>query len=497
MDRYNRQKHWRILVVWAFCLQLFVTSSPSTGMVLRIRLADGSMEKILVQPGTEETMTLSDILKPFNVEEDSSIQFGPSTDSPIDKTSTLSQLGAKHGSLFTIKPKTTTTQKPSESRFSQLKVEKRTWDPFPDLAKDYENALLRTKTRRSSQSGMSYRDIERLHSSLHVVEPQQEGPFKRIYMCQNSAQRFHANGLNKKGGVTCRVGLLLGTVQSERVDSRPRKARTSLSSQTSDSEYCTVAKVQAIWEPSGQKSSNNGIYDASIAQGLLERNPRVLYIAEKLGLVPVGWIFTYQDNRQEDEDNLPVYDLDVQTACKLQIAKMRSQEGSDGSKFVTLAMDSASGGTEAFQMSDVSVQMVHENILVPKEGISQRHVATKHEIVVDGKQTKQLDSVLCLVNTAMLSHVGSFAGKTATSSVKKNGSLTNKTKKTLLEAISNDSKLLEELCNFNTLLALDQSLSREDTEELCGLVRKWSRGQKQGTKVGSKVKMHLKGILET
>ena len=97
----------------------------------------------------------------------------------------------------------------------------------------------------------------------------------------------------------------------------------------------------------------------------------------------------------------------------------------------------------------------------------------------------------------MLSHVGSFAGKTAVSTVKKNGSLTNKAKKALLGAIDDDTKLLEELCNFNTLLALDQSLSSDDSEELCGLVRKWSRGQKQGTTVASKVKMHLRAILET
>lgn len=484
----------KFLGIWGLCLQLYVASSSSDkGMVIRIRLADGSMEKVMLQPGSEGTTTLSEILDPFNVkEEESSIQFGTVSDS-VDMKSTLSELGAKHGSLITVKSKTAT--KPTESRFSELKVVKRDWDPFPDLAKDFAHALLKAKTKRSSQKGLSYGDISRVQSSLHVLEPQQEGPLKRVYMCANSAERFHANGVLKKGGVKCRVGLLLGTIQSERVETKPRKARTSLSSTTSDSEYCTVSKVQAIWEPTGQNTAD--IYDAVVGQGLLEQNPRVLEIAEKLGLTPIGWIFSHKDNRHEDNDALPVYDLDIRTGSKLQIANMRARGILHGAKFVTLAMDANTGATEAFQLSDVSVQMVHEGILVTEEGKSKRHVSTKYVVLVDGKESKEFDSVLCLVNTAMLSHVGTFSGQTATNSVKKNGSLTNKAKKSLINAMDDDRKLFEELCNFNTILALDQGLSTKDSDELCELVRKWARGQKQGTTVGSKLKMHLKAILET
>jgi hypothetical protein len=118
-------------------------------------------------------------------------------------------------------------------------------------------------------------------------------------------------------------------------------------------------------------------------------------------------------------------------------------------------------------------------------------------VLVDGKEVKKLDSVLCLVNTAMLPHVGSYSGKSATSAVKKNGNLTNKTKKALLAAVDNDASLLEELSDFNTLLALDQTLSKADSEELCQLVRKWVRGQKRGTLVTPKLKMQLRSILET
>jgi hypothetical protein len=323
-------------------------------------------------------------------------------------------------------------------------------------------------------------------------------------MCHKSAERFQTNGFVKNNAKKtqnaaplCRVGLLLGTIQTERVEKGRRKARTSLSSQTSDADFCTVAKVQAIYEPPSQKTTT-GVYDASLGQTLLQQNPRVLVLAEHLGLIPVGWIFSYQDERHKDEEALPVFGLDVQTGAKLQIDNMRSRGHSEGAKFVTLAMDANTGATEAFQLSDVSVQMVHEGMLVASEGTSQRQVPTKHGVVVDGKEIKELDSVLCLVNTAMLSHAGSYAGKTAASSVKKNGSLTTKTKKALMSALKEDDRrLLEELCDLNTLLALDQSVSNEDTEEWCQLVRKWARGQKEGTQVNGKLKMRLQGVLET
>ena len=483
------------LLILLATLNVKAASSSDKGMILRIRLSDGSMEKVQVPPGAEESMTLSDLLNPFEVEEEScTIQFGSS--SGIDIKKTLSELGAKHGSMITIQSKESI--KPTESRFANLKPEKREWDPFPDLAKDYGTAMFKMKTRRSSTSGMSYDDISRLRSSLHLVEPQPEAKLKRVYMCARSAERFHANGLLKKGGVQCRVGLLLGTIQKERVDTKPRKARTSLSSTTSDSDFCAVAKVQAVWEPSGQKDADK-VYDDSIASSLLSQNPRVLAIAEKLGLQPIGWIFSHVDDRhgENEDDSLPVYDLDLHCGSLLQIAKMK-QDAEDGSKFVTLSMDATSGGTEAFQLSDVCVQMAHEGMIVTKSGISQKQVTTKHPVVVDSRETTQVDSVLLLVNTAMLSHTGDYSGTTATSAVKKNGSLTNKAKKALLTLLEDgtDSKLLEELCDFNILLALDQLLTKDETDELCEAVRKWSRGQKQGTTVGSKLKKQLRTFLE-
>ncbi|CAJ1920296.1 unnamed protein product [Cylindrotheca closterium] len=483
-----------ILILLAITLAAAV--SPDKGMILRIRLSDGSMEKVQVPRGAEESMTLSDLLNPFQVDEESStVQFGSDK---IDPKKTLSELGAKHGSMITIQS-TNSKPKPTESRFAKMKPAKREWDPFPDLARDHGTALLKVKTRRASSNGMSYDDISRLQSSLHVVEPQPEGKLKRVYMCARSAERFHANGLLKKtGGVQCRVGLLLGTIQKERVDKKPRKARTSLSSQTSDAEFCTVAKVQAVWEPSGQTTSSGKIYDDSIASSMLSKNSRVLAIAEKLGLQPVGWIFSHVDDRHgDDEDSLPVYDMDLSCGSQLQISKMRN-DSEDGSKFVTLSMDANIGATEAFQLSDICVQMVHESMIVTKPGTSKKQITTHHPVVVDGRETTQVDSVLCLVNTAMLSHTGTFSGKTAAGAVKKNGNLTNKTKKTLLKLLEDgkDSKLLEELCDFNTILALDQLVTEEESDKICEVVWKWSRGQKQGTKLGSKLKKQLRNLLE-
>ena len=218
-------------------------------------------------------------------------------------------------------------------------------------------------------------------------------------------------------------------------------------------------------------------------------------VAEELGLVPIGWMFSHKDNRHQDDEALPVFGLDVKTAAKLQITNMQQRNEIDGRKFATLAMDATTGATEAFQLSDVSVQMVHEEMIITNPGESRRLVPTKHAVLVDGRETKELDSVLCLVNTAMLSHAGAYSGTIA--SVKKNGSLTNKARKALIAALDDDRKLLEQLCDFNALLALDQSLSKDDSQQLCQLVRKWARGQKQGTEVGSKLKRQLRIVLES
>jgi len=465
-------------------------------MILRVRLGDGSMQRIQVKEGSEDTTTLSKILAPLSQDEMATIQVGSTT--VKDKSQTISALGLKHGTLITITPPR--TSKAAEAVKSRFKLEKSDrFNPFPDLARDYQTAI-RRKARRGTQGGMSYGDLAHVQSALHVVEPQPEGLLKRVYMCRVSAERFQSNCIfkSKKGppSVQSRVGLLLGTIQRERVDLKPVKARTSLSSTPSDEDYCQVAKVQALWEPPQAASTKN--YDATslVDDSALKR---ALAVADWLGLTPVGWIFSYTDSRSEDEDSLPVWAPDVHCGARQVICNMKRKDRQEGAKFLTLAMDANTGATEAFQLSDVSVQMVAEEMWIGTE--QGRFVKTQHEIIVDGKETTQLDSVLCLVNTAMLSQIGSFAGKATNSVNKKNGTLTTKTKKALLAALDKDSSdhcsLLNAVSDFNILVALDGLLPADQTEQLCRLVKKWVRGQKHGTEIPTKLKLSLRSVLSS
>ena len=58
---------WLALLSGCLHLKMCVASAPTKGLVLRIRLADGTVEKIAVPNGSEETMTISDVLEPFEV----------------------------------------------------------------------------------------------------------------------------------------------------------------------------------------------------------------------------------------------------------------------------------------------------------------------------------------------------------------------------------------------------------------------------------------------
>ncbi|OEU19049.1 hypothetical protein FRACYDRAFT_207358 [Fragilariopsis cylindrus CCMP1102] len=578
------------------------TETVGNKILLRIRLPDGSIERIEIEETYIDSFTLNDLLKPFNVPDNASIRIGTGTntndiESDGDGDKTLQTLDVKHGSMITIIPSpkvvkenednnndtrvsrlaaATAKKKAATAAASSSSSSKENWNPYPELAKNYDELLLQTKTKRSSRTSLSYSDISKLQSALHIVEPQKDGPILRVYMCRISAERFYSNGITtttSKSKITsttkssrkkkqqqqsqqqtttnynCRVGLLLGTIQKERVDkpetalglTKKKVARTSLSSQTSDSDYCTVGKVHAVWEPPSQQqpasssssSSDNNqqqlLYDTTIAKQLMQQE-RVLLLSKFLGLLPIGWIFSYNDERlkskRDQSLDKKLGNNDPQALFGNDI--MTNEE--DGDKFVTLSMDATTGATEAFQLSDVSVQMIYEDMFENVLSSNLRSgdmnsgvvvvdannnnnnppiVPMRHEILIDGKETKQLDSVLCLVNTAMLSHVGHYSGGGSSSSSswnsikKSNGSLTKKTKKSLLKALeassSGDGEFLELLSDFNVLVGLDQLLSSHssnndddsDIKMICGLVRKWSRGQKQTTKIDSKLKRKL------
>ena len=188
-------------------------------------------------------------------------------------------------------------------------------------------------------------------------------------------------------------------------------------------------------------------------------------------------------------------------------------------------MDARTGATEAFQLSDVSVQMVAEGMLLVDDNASAaaaaaakgnsskksktsttstrgRYCPTKHAIMVDGKETTELDTVLCLVNTALLSHNGLYSAVTTTTK-KKTGRLTKKALKSLAKALhqsnngnQDDSSLLALLCDFATLVALYEMLDDvEISRALVTAVRQYTRGHKRTTTLDATVKQRLQSLL--
>jgi hypothetical protein len=192
---------------------------------------------------------------------------------------------------------------------------------------------------------------------------------------------------------------------------------------------------------------------------------------------------------------------------------MKCTSREDGRKFVTLALDCRDGSAEAFQLSDACVQMVAEGVLsMPSPAVvdnrdasrkSTRFITLMDPVLVSGEETKLLDSVLLLVNLAMLSHVGLYSGGAASigGSVKRSsGALLVKTRKRILAALAqhhgNDGALLKELCDFDVLLALDSLIGREESGELCSMVRKYASGKKKSIVLDDHLRLNLQTVLD-
>lgn len=494
--------------------------------------------------------------------------------------------------VSTVKTATTTSSKKNKK-----------FIPFPELAKDYESAIRKAKIHRLKTGTSSFNAMADISSSLHVIEPQSTGPIRRIYLCSKSAERFQAGCYRTTTAsgndriVANRCGILFGTIQRERIDPlRIKRPKTSLSSTTDSEQYCTVAKVHAIYEPPDEQLERNNNHNLYNSVGLFNamRIPinghkntnnkdsmemtSVLRIANWLKLRPVGWIFTYDDSKSSingnksgmkrtiDEDSLPVLAHDIVTGSHLQIQAMKhdhsnnnnNDETSPYAGFCTIAMDSNTGTTEAFQLSDVTVQMVSEEMFVmdncesssgSKEQLQQlisqqqpqRYVTTKHPVIVDGKETTRLDTVFCLINTALLSlPSGMYAGGYTSSKKKKtqqlpvqrtNGKLTSKTKKMIVKEIrllleqqqqqqhaqsstafdsnSNESmqrtqpvtttsslSLLELLCDFHILVAIDVLLTQTESKQLCETIYKFARGQKNSARIDIQLLQKLLYVLD-
>ena len=200
----------------AFCAQGFLSpvsiftsaSGPAAPLILRIRKADGSMGKI--QIANQESTTLSSVLSTFSSNDASSSSSSSSsakcsiankeisdTDKPI------SSFNLKNGSIISITPpkkskqEIKAEQEAKEIASASLSANRYTaFDPYPSLARGSHSAAARRSralARLPNKRSMSYSDIANLHSFMHTIEPQPEGPIKRIYMCHVSAQRFKDN----------------------------------------------------------------------------------------------------------------------------------------------------------------------------------------------------------------------------------------------------------------------------------------------------------------
>ena len=478
------------------CLAATSPSSAS-GIVLRVRLPDGNIERLHV-PGSSMDLPLSDILRPLGKEnlERMNVHHGDQCilqhSNDDDKSECkLASLGLKNGALLTLRPGSTKesklqkrkTETPGSASFSADR-----WDPFPDLAKDYRKALIKTKRKRATGVS-SYSVLSDVQSELHVVEAQNEGPIQRVYVCGTSAATFQSNCIHqKKQTIKNRVGFLFGKIHRERKNERSRP-KTSLSSTTDADDYCQSVRIHAVWEPPQQDSE--GAYDESALSQPIPS--KVLNLAQALDIKLVGWVYTYTDDRNNDDDALPVLGQDIRVGSKLQIQKMKEHGRSEGCQFVTLAMQAKDGVTEAFQMSDVAVQMTAEGLFDQAKG---RTVQSNQPVVVNGAETSDFDSVLCLVNTAMLSHDGSFACKQGT--VKKNGSLTAKARKRLQSLLNtaSDTEILVYLSDFGILLALSDLLSGGDFAVLSELVKNFQKGRKKTSSIDPDLKKKLATSLE-
>lgn len=533
--------------------------------IVRIRLPNGTIQRYAI-PKRQlqlETMTVAQLLQSLGIAHAKTTTV-PTTNYSItvknpgldehryDIHQTLSNLSISHGTLLTlssITPKLKTKSivsdqtKAGKTDDSSEQQQKRRFDPFPELARDYKTAQRKAQIARVRKSSSSFTDLSTLRDALHVVEPQTQGSIQRVYMCERSARSFFQNIIAAAAVSKGRprpsyrtAAFLFGTITRERKETHPsrRPAKTSLSSSSREpEEYVSAVRVHAVYEPPTIMSSCTALS--------LENIPdRVFHVAGYLGMVPVGWIFSYDDDgqdatnegtsKQTNDKEVPISKENIILASHLQIQNMKNKhnqnmESTSSSSFcwVTLAMKSASGETEAFQISDVTVQMAAEEMLLLTPDVSEvnaddpRHIRTKFPIIIDGKEIKTLDIVLCLINTAMLSHKGAYSGvqrgdsDTIVQAVKRrSGDLTTKTRKAILQALTssstggnsnnnnkNDAAFFETVCEFSTLLALDCLLQPEESQKLCTLVRKWSRGQRQSTTLDETLKRRLLSILST
>lgn len=443
------------------------------------------MQRLKVDDESIENMTIEELLRSLGIELSHGEERILLDKAPISAGAALKDIEWKHGSLLSV---SIASSSDSLQRQKPKSADPPKFHPFPALAKDFARRHSRGRRR-------SYSD------RLHTVEAQPHGPITRLILCDAATRQFHSQRSNDDTNNS--YGILLGTYGRERKEPRGTHHRTSLSTLPSADEYCAVAKVHAIWRTT----------DEDPLEALQDPQSPWRALAEDLGLKPVGWIFAYpgdrsSDNRTDDDesDPVPIHAAEATLACRLQGTVMEQLSHGDSTDisypgFCTAAMSAATGATEAFQLSDVAVQMVAEGVWKDSDETNPQVIRTDPPVLVDDRETSALEVVLCLMNTALLRHAGRYTIAKPISH--KRGRLTKKGRKQLLKALDKQQPegspctVLPLLADFHVLMAALPLLDDDeaDRDELIGLVRKWAQGQKKSTRLSTSLAAKLRSAL--
>jgi hypothetical protein len=404
--------------------------------------------------------------------------------------------------------------------------------PFPDLAKRWNDRRYRANKNNKPTSYAAltaYRDAT-VHRIEEVSQPKR---IEQIYICQNMARRFvemDAGGTDNDDDKA--AVLILGTIARQ----HKTQARHSLDDQKTLYQTTLIAKSQAVVVPSEEKDD---VWKD---------------VAMYLGLEPIGWMVASAvkpPTGKDEKSSLLPTSAAILRAARFQIDVMRqkaqrprthdpgtaSTTTNNFEGFCTIAMDRSSGATEAYQLTDVTVQMVAEGLFYETttntfdakkradtndNDENNNILKTKHPIWVDGGESNSLDTLLCLVNTAVLSHTGWYSTKTTRTVKKTNGRLTKVTRTKLLAALqlpkgkaagngenNGDAAALEVLCDFDLLVALVRMLRStpqnknkhggedDDGRELCETVQQYAKGLKRTTKLNPALRQRIIDLIQS
>jgi len=363
------------------------------------------------------------------------------------------------------------------------------FEPFPEKSKKGHEKMLQWARRNSRRKGQnSFDSLSKITSNLHKVEVEEptKRNTKRIMMCEVCAGRF------SHGGSKGRCALLFGRLLEENERAMGGEKRKD-----------QFAAVDCVYEPS---SSGDDFYDPSgidLAEDYGEGKgelARVLELADSLEIVPVGWIYAYEQNEARAKAKLPMMARDVLTASRLQSNFMRRARGSSAcagartttassmaekaaKEFVTIAVNSETSSSEPFQVSDQGVQMVFEGVVCGGDvnAISDELVLkTSAPVIVDGVEKEEVDSDLFLVPTGIL---GGKGGKFVGLSIKGGGkkfALKKKERMFLKKLIAadgtSDEQVLDFLRDFRVLFFFWDKLDKKGKTKIIKSVKK-KRGE--------------------